>query len=926
MRRLRWLALSSLCGLTGALLLPAPPADCQEMIQFGFEGRDTVWVQGESKASFREIAHRITDDHARSGSRSEHIQLQVEQGEFIHYTYNVGRAPVTDELTASVFVRATRPGVQLLARVVLPQERDPENLAQPLTVILGGDSYLHTSRWQQLGIRQPVKRLNEKLALLREKHKRPDFNLNGAYVDRLILNVCCGPGQIDVYIDDLEVGPVLDAKQAGPTPGMTTGRTTEPTTPTAPTNRRAAVVELKGNPQQLFVADGQKLFMRGIRHTGTPLKTLSDALFNVIWIDENAPPGLLEDAANLGFWLVPSLKPPGLSKPGEATLTANEAFGKKVARFLNNEAVLIWDLGNDQELEQAATVARIARAFRTADPMRPLIVDVRYGFQRYAHGIDSQLMIGAHKWPLMTSMELLAYRDWLMQCRALTGRDAFCWTWIQTHLPDWFMTVAYDRTADGGFTEPIGPQAEQIRLMTFLAIGSGYRGVAYWSDRFLADSHTGRDRLLALALLNHQLKLLEPILVDVEEPEWIDTSDPNVKAAVLRPRKKPTVLVLPIWVGKGSQFVPGQAAVPSLTIKVPAVPLGCQAWEVSPGRVQSLKWTRKLGGNEIVLKEFCLSSAIVFTSDLTGLVVKCQKDQKEMAQSAAQWAYDQAQEELAKVERVHAELEQMGQKVDSSDVLLNKARDYLTSSLSSRRAGDYGEGYAEAERALRPIRILMRKDWEKAVKPLEGLAVASPYAVSYYTLPRHWRFWDQVTSQRVAANVLPDGDFELPMDRVPDGWLLQEVPSLDNTVGAARRVAEGAKEGKQCLKMEVKPRDPLTAAAVLERTYLAIHSPSVRLQPGTLVRVSAWVKIPTAITGSPDGVLLFDSSGGEALAVRLTAAQDWKKVTLYRKVPASGAINVSLALTGLGTAYFDDVRIEPLVPAGTTTAAADRGK
>src|SRR5262249_41067638 len=150
----------------------------------------------------------------------------------------------------------------------------------------------------------------------------------------------------------------------------------------------------------------------------------------------------------------------------------------------------------------------------------------------------------------------------------------------------------------------------------------------------------------------------------------IDTSNPDVKAAVLRLRTKPTVLVLPIWVGKGSQFVPAQGAVPSLTIKVPAVPLGCQAWEVSPAQVRSLKWTRKLGGNEIVLQEFCLTGAVVFTSDLAGLVVNFQKQQRESAASAAQWAYDQAQEEYAKVEPVHKELEQLGQKLQDGDALL----------------------------------------------------------------------------------------------------------------------------------------------------------------------------------------------------------------------------------------------------------------
>src|SRR5207302_404930 len=162
----------------------------------------------------------------------------------------------------------------------------------------------------------------------------------------------------------------------------------------------------------------------------------------------------------------------------------------------------------------------------------------------------------------------------------------------------------------------------------------------------------------------------------------------------------------------------------NLKIKVPAVPLGWQAWEVAPGRVRSHHWTRKLGGNEIELKEFCLTSAVVFTSDLTGLVVQFQKQQRETANAASQWSYD----------------------------------------------------LAAAERALRPVRILMRAHWEEAVKPLGGVAVASPYAVSFYTLPRHWQFWDQVGNRQPANNVLTDGDFELPLDRVPEGWGMQMIP------------------------------------------------------------------------------------------------------------------------------------------------------
>src|SRR5262249_52840591 len=140
----------------------------------------------------------------------------------------------------------------------------------------------------------------------------------------------------------------------------------------------------------------------------------------------------------------------------------------------------------------------------------------------------------------------------------------------------------------------------------------------------------------------------------------------------------------------------------------------------------------------------------------------------------------------------------------------------------------------------------------------------------------------------------------------------------------AHRVVEPAHEGKQVLKLEIKPKDPKQAPLALERTFLAVHSPAVRLPAGTLVRVSGWVRIPDGISASPDGGLPYDSAGGEPLAVRLTGrVPKGKKFPCYRRVPASGSIDVPLALPGLGKAYSDDVRIEPLAPgfAGPSTPA-----
>ncbi len=251
---------------------------------------------------------------------------------------------------------------------------------------------------------------------------------------------------------------------------------------------------------------------------------------------------------------------------------------------------------------------------------------------------------------------------------------------------------------------------------------------------------------------------------------------------------------------------------------------------------------------------------------------------------------------------------------------------------------EFAEAYRESERALRPLRILMRAQWNKAVKELDS-PVSSPCAVTFFTLPRHWDFMDEVKRSQPIANVLRGGDFEIIPERTQDAWKVEE-PTLDEVDMIAQRVGEvkvaavvksgkaattePPHEGKQCAMLQIKPKKT-PAPFALERTLLAITSPSVQLKPGSLVQVSGWIRIPEAITASPDGALFYDSAGGEPLAIRLTEPTPWKKFTLFRRVPSSGNISVTLALTGIGAVYFDDVRIEPLVSGGDNSTIQTLG-
>src|SRR5262249_17871239 len=151
-------------GLTVAFL---GLALAQQVHRDAFEANEPGWVRGPADAPFREVTHAMTEEHAHGGQRSETIQIEAQAGNFVPDYYHTGRAPIGQELTASLWVRATRPGVQLLARLVLPRERNPQRPDEPLAALLRGDQYEQASRWQRLEVRRPVKLLQEQRQLLR---------------------------------------------------------------------------------------------------------------------------------------------------------------------------------------------------------------------------------------------------------------------------------------------------------------------------------------------------------------------------------------------------------------------------------------------------------------------------------------------------------------------------------------------------------------------------------------------------------------------------------------------------------------------------------------------------------------------------------------------------------------------------------------
>jgi hypothetical protein len=955
-------------GVAGVLW----PARAQQVHRHGFGGKNTVLVRGDANVKVEEKEHDVSDQSFKSQPTSEHLKLTADLAPadtgYIHYHYDTPPAPVAATLSAGVWVKATKAGVQLRARVVFPKEPDPARPEAPLTALVVGDSYPpeKVRQWQKLNLTDVPGLVGKLLPVLQTKIGRA-VNSTGAYVDRLVINCYTGPGTADIWIDDLDIGPIKPPDP--PPPGAPGVPVKQPREPSANGGRGRVAAQEGG---ELFV-DGKPFFFRAVRHTGTPLHVLRQAGFDALYVPADLPPDVLEEANREGWLLVPGapLAPPaGTPNPVQATADALAAYYRKFAPA----DVLFWDLGGGRVSEQADSVLSTFNAIRKHDLKRPIGADVWDGFQAYSTYLD---LVGAHRWPLFTSLDLDRYRDWLTQRSTLTSGRAVFWTWVQNHLPDWYLAGVLGHKPGDAFADPVGPHPEQVRLLAYLSVACGCRGLGFWSDRFLADSHHGRDRLQGMAILNAELEMIAPVLMAPRlsrYPQWLDTSHPNVKAALIRTRKG--AILIPIWLGKGSQYVPEQAALPALTVTVPLIEDGADPWRISPAGVECLRNNAKkvTGGTELTIPEFDLVAPIVFTSDQTqnGLVVWWQDYARRYGKLAAKWAIDLAAEEHDKVLAVHTKLAEMGVTVPGADKLFEQSVRFHRSAQQNFAADLYDKAFADAHRALRPLRVVMRDHWERATATLD-VPTASPFAVSYFSLPKHWALFQEIQATKPGQSVLPGGQFEVagqipeggvPVDQIP-GWTARFGALTEDRVNVAAGIvpAKGLDDpqlpkperkqpsmfapsrpiaapadsytppapelGRGVLKLEVRKRGEVgrdgkpveKTTHPLERTFLVVESPQVRVPPGSLVRVSGWVKIPNEIRLTADGVLFYDDIGSEPLGVRLLeTGGTWKQFHLYRRVPASGTVSVTAALTGVGVAYFDDIRVEPLIPNARTDA------
>jgi hypothetical protein len=849
-----------------------------------FETAEPSWRLVESDCGARLTLQQRVFDQSHSGRGCEMLRLFAGRGSYAYLAHDVDRVRVIAEFTPSLWIKSDLPGLQLLARVVLP--RTPDARGGAMTTLLAGTSYQNVGEWQRLSIDNVPLALQRQERVLRAQHG-PLVDAREAYVDLLLVNVFGGPGVTTVWTDDLELGASIE------TASSTGGVSALPTAPAggasgATGDRRTnwAAPKLHGS---VLEADGRPLLVRALEHNGEPLEWVQSLGFNAVWLNRPAGEELLSEAARTGVWLI--APPP-------------QAFGGRINAL--HSRVLAWNLGPQLDIADSERVRQLAADVRRDDPAagRPLVGGARSGIWQLSRSLDVLLV---RRDPLGGSFELSVYRDWLVERTRLARPGNPIWAAVQTeHAPELIAQwAALGHPAPASV--PVDPQ--QVRHLACAAIAAGARGIVYSSNtRLDATDDATQLRAANLRLVNAQLAMLEPWAAGGDVIGDAETSLATVKASVLHSDRSRLLLLQPA--SPAQQFVPAPPDRNSLTLVSGNAPSSAQAYRLSGSRLEPVRHQRVAGGMRITVDEAGSFAPLVLTQEPL-VVAHFTRRLAEDAATMAQLESEIATRWLAMTRQVESQLAERGKALPQSAGWLDEAQANLARSGEVLATRDYRSASMYAQRAMHSLARVRRAEWQRTIDNFAA-PIASPACTTFDTLPLHWQLADRLAASGWSGNLLPGGDMEQLEHMLRSGWRRESRDDLgvQSAVELSPQTARGGRSGLR-LRTFSTSAEP---AAVVESPPLWMTTSPVLVRRGQIVRIHGWVRLPEPLEGSREGLIISDSIGGMALASRITESGDWREFTLYRAAARDGEATVTFAISGRGEAWIDDVTIQTAAP------------
>lgn len=905
--------------------------------KFSFDQPQTVWRIETDEPNLKTIEHKYSPQEGYGKRGCEYISLQIPaRANSIMVGMKVGTGLLSDDVLPTIYVKSNQTGLRFMLRVILPMTPDDsqsnkqgEGKSSPLAILLAGGTYSLNGSWQQIRIDRPLDLLkNEAIKISQRSGKNID--VTNAYYDMAYLDINGGEGELNLWIDDLEINgyvPVSPEEfvkgslrtinqqnrpnSSTPPAGNNNYHTNELSgldantgsqTPVVPANRLKS--QMKNN--SIYVNDSL-FFIRAIRYRGEPLEYLRQLGFNTIWMDTVPTEGQMIQAQELGLWII---SPPPLNKQqwdvfsGEATNFTPTFWGDRYNR------VIAWNLGNlTRNSISVEHTNRLCRRIRECDReiLRPIIAQADENMLNYSRQVQSLII---ERNPIYSSLDMKKYLRWHrdIPCLVQAGMPRICV--IQTQ-PDAKLTQVW-KTMFPNETFPESIPYEQLQATAFAAAGSGVRGLFFDSQTSLfSNDPDAQYRSRSLELLNSRLSAADSFFVAGTPSMPVNASDPNLWYIILTVANKGR-LALPLYIPKYAQYSLSGSFTRSVSAAFEDIPTTYQAYRFTPNGLEPLKTNRLTGDMNVIIDSQADWSIILFAQNPS--VISSLYNRLKIQGNRPSVLFHELTTNRLENFRPWFNPQRASKEELSLFNSAVKALEYSNRLINQNLLSEADSFSCDAANALR---ILEYSYWSGIIGTRQE-PVFHPAAVSFRTMRLYFAWRQNMQNYRQGDNVLPAGDLESVVEFQKSKWALfldLESNPYISAKGDINPMAAYSGTSGLCLTVQTAP-ELQNSIALLDKAPITVQSPIVHLEPFELVKITCLVNLPEkkAIKGSVDGLKIYDVYTGDILARRITETHGWQTIVMFRTADSAGNIQLRFELTGIGKAYIDNVKIIRIVP------------
>ncbi len=844
------------------------------------------WHLDSSDCQARVIEHEHLAGGGVEGGACESIKMVAGNGTEAIFVYPIQPVRPLNDLLASVSVMSASDGAKIGVRVRYPYLRNPET-GRPESVMLYGAAYTRPGEFAKIGIGMIERPLKLKHMAIRGQHGS-SADLSDPFVDAIVINAYTGPGTTAIRIDELRVDGLV---------AMTDGVSTA--------NARDAEFDDRQLTRRI-VDDGDDASLSLIRSRAFPVGRITRIL------QHSGEP--LAWVRSLGFDAVLLTSPPDSAILGEANqariaIYAPPPSSPDPALEALLEPIAAWYIGigeplDSRQVDSTSTTSARLRAWPRRW-QRPIVAAPSESWRLYAPLLDA---IVDDLPPRVRGVRPGEEVAQMVETRRQVGDRVETAVGVSSMPPETMIRQAEAIAAAIGAPPPESFRWHSMWLQTLRSLESTPSAILFRSTRALSSgSAFDHNRAMSLSYVNRMLAMISP---------WVTSATPAppppVTGAPYRCTRLATeqtdLLILTSIATRGSELLAGDGE--TLEILLTPADAAKTVWRMTHFSSERLTPEATSTGSRLQIVSPDVAEIIVLSSDPSvGAAINQSASRFSRQAGLDRW---QLASESVRRTRENWTTATSARATDRRmpTNLVNVAEQTLMQAEPMFRAGDLDQTLRMARRA---DAWALRSDWQlaEALMPDWPNPTSSPPmdfgAAEIQTI---WR--PLMDDAGWGENLLTSGSLDDANLMGPGRWSFGQRMATRAT-SEVRHVTRGTYQGAGAMMARVTPVAQDLLPGGYEGTVVQIRSPSVRVAAGTPIRIDAVVR--TIGFGAPhQGVLVYDSIGGQEMGVLLRGRSDWTPVRLYRQSLVDGEVTVMFELIGAGEATIDDVRLSVWQP------------